>query len=163
MNKDFQIFGNSKKLSNQKEAFSTTFQFRKPGCKFSRADRFSPRRFSVGGEFRTLPGSIGSGRKTSFGYGKRYEFKNPGGFDAPPCNTYNIKSCFDQITGGVDSRESKERYSRQNACYSKLETLPAYFSAGKSKTKAKFSTDASSCFNSIERHSTPGPRKLSLS
>ena len=137
----------------------TVFKFRAPNCKFSRAERFSPRRLSIGGEFTTLPSSFGNGRKTSFGFGKRYEFKNPGGGSSPPCNTYSIPSCFDKITGGVQNNRS---FNGANSPGNR-ERRSTCGDFGYSKNKTRYSTDFSNSFVSMERHSTPGPRRISIS
>jgi hypothetical protein len=136
----------------------TAFKFRRPNCKFSRAERFTTRRISIGGEFTSIPTCIGKGRKTSFGFGRRYSFKNPGGDASPPCNTYTIPSCFDKITGGLLSPLNKDHIKRYSSIDLRFKNM-SY--AGHSTHKNRFSTNVSIFNNTLDTHDTPR-RKSSL-
>lgn len=72
-----------------------------PGTRWSfpKASRFRTLR-SSSAEFVILPSSFSKSRSPSFGYGRRWEPKNPCGQDSPPATKYSTKSCFDlQIAG----------------------------------------------------------------
>ncbi|OMJ84652.1 hypothetical protein SteCoe_14171 [Stentor coeruleus] len=146
----------SSKLNQGKDKFATVYKFRLPGCNFSRAERFSPRRFSLSGEFTTIPNTIGTGRKTSFGFGRRHVFHNPGGKDAPPCNLYNITSCFDDKIKRTASPRVRTAFNNQRANENQC-VSPSRLRISINRTR--YSTDVSSCLMSAERHCTPGPRK----
>ena len=150
-----------KRTKDLSALYSTVYKFRAPNCKFSRAERFPMRRLSFGGEYTTLPATVGIGRRASFGFGKRIEFRNPGGASSPPCNTYNIPSCFDKITGGMSSPDNSPLKSYQKSLSLKRETSPVSGS-GMSMYKNRFSIEAANS-SFIEMHSTPGPRRVSLS
>lgn len=141
--------------------YSSVFKFRAPNCKFSKAERFAPRRLSVGGEFNALPSTVGIGRRASFGFGKRIEFKNPGGAASPPCNTYNILSCFDKITGGLASPIKGLNNFRKSLTLQRDSPCSGF--SRYSANKARNSMDLSINMISVERNLTPGPRRLSLS
>lgn len=141
------LFEKSKAQNN------TVYKYRLPGCNFSRANRFSPSRFSITSEFTTIPSTIGSGRKTSFGYGKRHVFYNPKGKDSPPCNLYHLPSCFDPPS----SRSATPRLktpSKNPRFHTKLCQYPNNF-----LTKTKYSTEASSYITSKDHTSSPYPQK----
>ncbi|OMJ86572.1 hypothetical protein SteCoe_11856 [Stentor coeruleus] len=130
---------------------NTVYKYRLPGCNFSRADRFSPNRFSITSEFANIPSTIGSGRKTSFGYGKRHVFYNAGGKDSPPCNLYHLPSCFNTPSSEITTPRLKT--SSQNPRFHiKARESPNNFSIF-SLNKTKYSTDASSYITSKDYNS----------
>lgn len=145
----------STKIQKFKKRFTTVYKYRLPGCNLSRADRFSPCRFNFSAEFSTIPNTIGTGRKAGFGFGGRHVFRNPNGKDAPPCNLYNIPSCFDKIVEKAQSPRIRTAFSTQRN--SKACGSPSGLSK-LSSNKAKYSTDTSFCVSG-ERHLTPGPRR----
>ena len=61
---------------------------------FSRARRFKNKTMSQCPEFLELPSTLEK-RSTTFGFGKRWQPRNPKGNDAPSPDKYSIPSCFD--------------------------------------------------------------------
>lgn len=143
----------SSHLNKGKEKIPTVFKFRLPGCKFSRAERFSPRRFSLSGEYTSLPNSIGTGRKTSLGYGRRLIIRNSKGQDSPPCNLYNIPSCFPYAIKSVNSPRVKsefkclENHDKKTASPTGLSEIFV--------NKSRYSKNTPLCFKSVEKHFSP--------
>lgn len=61
---------------------------------FPRASRYRRATLSDTSNEINLPSTLEK-RTTSFGYGKRWEPKNPKGLDAPSPDTYSLRTCFD--------------------------------------------------------------------
>ncbi|OMJ69849.1 hypothetical protein SteCoe_32324 [Stentor coeruleus] len=68
---------------------------------FSKANRFINKKPGPSAEFLKLKSTIGQGRSTGFGFGKRWEPSNPKGKDAPPSTKYSLPGSMDiNIIGG---------------------------------------------------------------
>lgn len=78
-------------------------------------------------EFVDLPSSFSKARSPSFGYGRRWEPRNPSGQDAPPATKYNTKSCFDlELAGPVFGRPG--RHSDHSYILPSFTPGPGYYS-----------------------------------
>lgn len=119
---------------------------------FSKANRFSSKNPEPSSEFLTLKTSIGRGRKAGFGYGKRWEPRNPRGKDAPPSTTYNLPSSVDskKIGGKISPLSSNSNDIRWVTPGPGSYELKTFIGNG-------FSCSLKSRHSSMNHHYSPSP------